>query len=36
MKTKQAIAVICGTMVWAGAALAQTFETNFTFRETLI
>jgi subtilisin-like proprotein convertase family protein len=31
MKTKQAIAVICGTMVWAGAALAQTFETNFTF-----
>ena len=31
MKTKQLVAVVCGTMLWAGAALAQTFETNFTF-----
>jgi len=31
MKTKQLMAVVCGTMVWAGASLAQTFETNFTF-----
>jgi subtilisin-like proprotein convertase family protein len=31
MKTKQVMAAVCGTMVWAGVALAQTFETNFTF-----
>jgi subtilisin-like proprotein convertase family protein len=31
MKTKQAMAAVCGTMVWAGAAVAQPFETNFTF-----
>ena len=31
MKTKQVMAMVCGTMVWAGAALAQPFDTNFTF-----
>jgi subtilisin-like proprotein convertase family protein len=31
MKTNRAMAVVCGTMIWAGAALAQPFETNYTF-----
>ena len=31
MKTKQVMAAVCGTMVWAGVALDQTFETNITF-----
>jgi len=31
MKTKQLLGITAGMMVWAGAALAQTSETNFTF-----
>jgi subtilisin-like proprotein convertase family protein len=31
MKTKQILGITAGLMVWAGAALAQTTETNFTF-----
>jgi subtilisin-like proprotein convertase family protein len=31
MKTKQILGITAGMMVWAGAALAQTSETNFTF-----
>jgi len=31
MKTKQILGITAGLMVWAGAAWAQTSETNFTF-----
>jgi MYXO-CTERM domain-containing protein len=31
MKTKQMMAAVSGTMLWAGVALAQPFDTNFTF-----
>jgi subtilisin-like proprotein convertase family protein len=31
MKTKQLLGITAGLMVWAGAAWAQTSETNFTF-----
>jgi len=31
MKTKQLLGIAAGLMVWAGAAWAQTSETNFTF-----
>jgi len=31
MKTKQLLGITTGLMVWAGAAWAQTSETNFTF-----
>ena len=31
MKTKQLLGITAGLMVWAGTAVAQTSETNFTF-----